>query len=269
VASTRALALAPWSSSKVQTALRCPREFHYRYVDKVKEAETSPEARIGKVVHAALEQVLQGTPIDEAVSEGRAAMQNEAEHQRFDALETGIGAFVERISEFRTRHKVGRQLVEFTLAVREDLSFAPFHAGDALYRGIFDAGYMFDDGKLAVIDHKSGERRTSLSFADQLEGYAVLAAAMFKNLRQYWLGVYWVQEREIDWGAPVTAQQVREELAPRVFANIEAAALAVDDGPRPAPSDWCLLCSYRSICPAAHDLLLEPVDDEPPPDWEE
>ena len=119
-----------------------------------------------------------------------------------------------------------------------------------------------------MVDHKCGERRTSLSFTDQLEGYAVLAAAMFRNLRQYWLGVYWVGERELDWAPPVSATQVREQLAPRLLANIEAAALAVDDGPRPAPSDWCLLCSYRSICPAAHDLLLEPVEEEPPPDWE-
>jgi len=263
------LAHAPWSSSKIQTALRCPREFHYRYVEKVKEAETSPEARIGKVVHAAIEKVLQGTELEEAVAEARAAMQNEAEHQRFDVLEPGIGAFLERVAEFRKRHKVSRQLVEFTLAVREDLTLTQFHAGDAFFRGIFDAGYLFDDGRLAVVDHKCGERRTSLSFTDQLEGYAVLAAALFRNLRQYWLGVYWVKEREVDWGSPVSAQQVRDELAPRVLANIEAAALAVDDGPRPAPSDWCLLCSYRSICPAAHDLLLEPVEEEPPPDWED
>jgi CRISPR/Cas system-associated exonuclease Cas4 (RecB family) len=249
-------------------ALRCPREFHYRYVEKVKEEAPSPEARIGKVVHAALEKVLQGTPISEAVTEARGEMKNEAEHKRFAVLEPGIGAFLERIADFRQRHRVSRQLVEFTLAIREDLSLTQFHAPDALYRGIFDAGYLFDDGKLAVVDHKCGERRTSLSFTDQLEGYAVLAAALFKNLRQYWLGVHWVGEGALDWAAPVSAQQVREELAPRVLANIEAAALAVDDGPRPAPTDWCLWCSYRSICPAAHDMLLEPVEDDPPPDWE-
>ncbi len=53
VASTRALAHAPWSASKVQTALRCPRLFHYRYVDKIKEPETMPEARVGKAIHSA------------------------------------------------------------------------------------------------------------------------------------------------------------------------------------------------------------------------
>jgi CRISPR/Cas system-associated exonuclease Cas4 (RecB family) len=267
VASTRALAHAPWSSSKIQTALRCPREFHYRYVDKVPESDASPEARIGKAVHGALERALQGTPIDDAVAAGRGEMTSDAERKRFDQLAPGVGAFLQRIAELRRRHKVGRQLVEFTLAVREDLSLTQFHAPDALFRGVCDAGFLFGD-RLAMVDHKCGERRTSLSFTDQLEGYAVLAAALFKGLRSYWLGVYWVGEQVIDWATPVTAAQVRDELAPRMLANIEAAALAVDDGPRPAPSDWCLLCSYRSICPAAHDMLLEPVEDEPPPDWE-
>ncbi len=249
-------------------ALRCPREFHYRYVEKIKEAVASPEARIGKAVHAALEKVLQGTSVPEAVAGCRELMQNDAERQRLNGLEPGIGGFLERITEFRKRHKVTRQLVEFTLAIREDLTLTQFHAPGGLYRGIFDAGYLFGDRRLAVVDHKCGERRASLSFTDQLEGYAVLAAAMFRNLRQYWLGVYWVGDQVLDWAPPVSAAQVREELAPRLLANIEAAALAVDDGPRPAPSDWCLLCSYRSICPAAHDLLFEPVEEEPPPDWE-
>jgi RecB family exonuclease len=266
VASNRARAHAPWSSSKVQTALRCPREFHYRYVEKRPVTDTSPESRLGKAVHAALEHVLGGGAIEEALAAAQADLPTEAERERLAALAPGIAGFVDRIAEFRRRRRVGRQLVEFSLAVREDLSLTQFHAGDAFYRGIFDAGYIFDDSKLAVIDHKCGERRTSLSFEDQLEGYAVLASAMFRHLRQMWLGVYWVADRALDWARPVSLGEVHERLVPRVLANIEAAALAVDDGPRPAPSDWCLFCSYRSTCPAAHDLLLEPVDEEEEPD---
>jgi RecB family exonuclease len=247
-------------------ALRCPREFHYRYVDKIKEAEQSPEARIGKAVHAVLERAVLGTPLAEATAAARREMKNEAERVRLADLEQGIAHFLDRLAQFRRRRSVGRQMVEFNVAVREDLSITQFHASDAFYRGVFDLGYLYDEGKLAVVDHKCGERRVSPSFTDQLEGYAVLAGSLFRNVRHYWLGVYWVAEQTLDW-ARVSAQQVREELTPRVIANIEAAALAVDDGPRPAPSDWCLFCSYRSICPAAHDLLLEPVDDEDP-DWD-
>lgn len=268
MASTRARAHAPWSASKVATALRCPREFYYRYVDKVQGTDRSPESRLGKAVHGVLEHALQGQPLAEAMAAlGEQHLENDAERQRFAAFQPGMVAFMERIAELRRRRRVQRQLVEFTLAVNENFQLTQFHAGDAFFRGIVDAGYLFDD-RLAVVDHKTGERRRSLSFTDQLEGYAVLAGAMFRSVRSIWLGVYWIGERELDWAPPVTPREVRERLVPRVMANIEAAALAVDDGPRPQPSDWCLLCSYRSICPAAHDLLLEPVDEEDEPDWE-
>ena len=44
--STRALIHAPWSASKVATALRCARLFYFRYVEKIREPEVMPEARI-------------------------------------------------------------------------------------------------------------------------------------------------------------------------------------------------------------------------------
>ena len=268
MASIRARALAPWSASKVQTALRCPREFHYRYIDKVPDPEGgSPESRIGKAIHAALEKALTGTPPGEATADAREELPSDTERSRYDRLTDNVSSFVNRIDSFRRRHRVSRQMVEFTLAVREDFTTTQFHSKDAFFRGIIDLGLLFDDGKLAVVDHKSGERRTSLSFQDQLEGYAVLAAPMFRYVRNMYLGVYWVGTDQLDWSR-ASMTEVNQTFVPRVLANVEAAALAVDDGPRPAPSDWCLFCSYRSICPAAHDLLLEPVEPEPvDPDW--
>jgi hypothetical protein len=47
---------------------------------------------------------------------------------------------------------------------------------------------------------------------------------------------------------------------PDVLDNIEAAALAVDDGPRPNPGPWCDRCSYRDRCPASKELRYEPVE---------
>src|ERR1700688_1314191 len=79
VPSTRALIHAPWSASKVSTALRCPRLFHFRYVQKLPEPEVMPEARIGKAIHKALELTLQGAPIAEAAAKVRAELPGEIE----------------------------------------------------------------------------------------------------------------------------------------------------------------------------------------------
>ncbi len=260
--STRALIHAPWSASKVSAALRCPRLFHFRYVEKLREPDVMPEARIGKAVHAALEAALQGTATAEAAAVARAALTDEAEQRRFDALATGVDPFLARIGRFRRGRRIQRQLVEYSLAVREDLSATQFYAGDAYYRGVLDTGYLYDEDNLAIVDHKTGVRMAPAIMRDQLEGYLVLAASAFRQVRRFWLGIHWVAERAVEWAEPVDATQVTNRLIPTVLDNIEAAALAVDDGPRTNPGPWCDRCSYRTHCPASHQQRWEPVYDE-------
>ena len=258
--STRALIHAPWSASKVATALRCPRLFHFKYVDKLPEPEVMPEARIGKAIHKALELVLMGTPIQEAIATTRDALPSEAEQLRFDTLTPSIPAFTSRIAQFRRRRRVARQLVEYSLAIREDLSVTQFYSGDAYYRGVLDLGYLFEDDALALVDHKTGQRLPGSSIVDQLEGYVVLAAAAFRHVRSVWLGVHWIAERAVEWSAPVSPEAVIDRLVPDLLDNIEAGALAVSDGPRPNPGPWCDRCSYRELCPASREHRYEPVE---------
>ena len=258
--STRALIHAPWSASKVSTALRCPRLFHFRYVDKLPEPEVMPETRIGKAIHQALEHVLQGTTIPDALNKVRAELPSEVEQRRFDVLAPGIEPFTARIAQFKRRRRVARQLVEYSLAVREDLSTTQFYAGDAYYRGVLDLGYVFEDDSLALVDHKTGVRLPGTSIADQLEGYAVLAAAAFRHVRQFWFGIHWIAERAVEWSTPVTPEHVVDKLVPDLLDIIEAAALAVSDGPRTNPGPWCDRCSYRGVCPASKELRYEPVE---------
>lgn len=258
--STRALIHAPWSASKVSTALRCPRLFHWKYIEKLKEPEVMPEARIGKAVHKAIEHVMMGTAVAEATQTVRAELPSEHEQLRFDRLSVGIPAFVSRIGQFRRRRRISRQLVEYSLAVREDLSVTQFYSGDAYYRGVIDLGYLFDDDSIALVDHKTGARLPGTSIADQLEGYVVLAAAAFRHVRRFWLGVHWIAERAVEWGTPLAAEVVVDDLMPDLLDNIEAAALAVDDGPRPNAGPWCDRCSYRELCPASKELRYEPVE---------
>ena len=260
VPSTRALIHAPWSASKVSTALRCARAFHFRYVDKLPEPEVTPEAKIGKAIHQVLEDVLQGNPLDEATAKARAKLVTELEQVRFDKLGTAIPAFAERIAQFRRRRRVSRQLVEYALAVREDLTTTQFYAGDAYYRGVLDVAYVFEDSSVALVDHKTGTRHPGTNLADQMAGYAVLAASFFRHARRFWLGVHWIASRAVEWSAPVSLGEVKGKLVPDLLDTIEAAALSVDDGPRPNAGPWCEVCSYRSVCPASREQRFEPVD---------
>ena len=219
-----------------------------------------PEARIGKAIHAAMEQVLHGTSLFDAGDGARQSLTSVREEQRFDALRSGIEIFIQHVDTFRRERRVDRQLVEFRLGMREDGTATTFYAGDAYFRGILDAGFLFDVDQLAVIDHKTGQRVFRHSVVEQLEGYAVLAAAYFRHIEHLWLGIYWVSEAHLEWSEPVQVSEVREQLLSRVLDNIEAAALAVDDGPRPDAGVWCERCGYRSVCPAGREVRFEPVE---------
>lgn len=240
--------------------MRCPRLFHFKYVEKIAEPEVMPEARIGKAIHKVLELVLMGTPLGEAIATVREALPSETEQLRFDRLTPGIPAFVERLAQFRRRRRVARQLVEYSLAIREDLSVTQFYSGDAYYRGVIDLGYLFEDDALALVDHKTGQRIPGSPIVEQLEGYVVLAAAAFRHVRTFWLGVHWIAERAVEWAPAVSPETVIDRLVPDLLDNIEAGALAASDGPRPNPGPWCDRCSYRELCPASRELRYEPVE---------
>src|SRR5262249_26745048 len=153
VPSVAALTLAPWSVSKVQCALRCPLEFHFRYVDRLHEPEVAPETRVGKAVHGALEAVLGRTPVADALAAARRDLLSGEERARFDELGANVATFAARIEAFRSRRRVRSELIEHRLALTFDLAAAEFTARDAFFRGVWDAGYLFDDGVLALVDH--------------------------------------------------------------------------------------------------------------------
>lgn len=219
-----------------------------------------PEARVGKAIHSAMEQVLHGASLFDTGESIRQSLTTAHEERRYDALQPGVEIFIEHVDAFRRDRQVDRQLIEFRLGMREDGSPATFYASDAFFRGILDLGFLFDVDQLAVIDHKTGQRSFRHTVIEQLEGYAVLAAAYFRHVAHLWLGIYWVSDAHLEWSEPVQVSEVREQFLPRVMANIEAAALAVDDGPRPNAGPWCERCGYRSVCPAGREVRFEPVE---------
>jgi CRISPR/Cas system-associated exonuclease Cas4 (RecB family) len=253
-----ALRHAPWSLSKVKTALRCGLEFQYRYVDRIPERAVEGDARVGKAIHAALEGVLGRAPVEEVLLKNRQDLLHDEERQKYDELSVSVRKFVERIETFRSRRRVRSQLVEHMVAVNADLESTPFVAKDAFFRGVWDAGFVYDEGNLAVVDHKTGIRRELSDYSDQLDGYAILAAANLQHVRQVWLGVHFVADAAMEWTEPVALDDVKRTVAQRVVGQIEEAAGAVASGYEPRPSWYCGRCAYRAICPVMRN---KPADE--------
>ena len=270
--SIAALRHAPWSLSKIQSAQRCPLQFRYRYVDRIPEPEVSPEARIGKAVHRALEGLLTRTPLDDALAAGRRELLHPEEARRYEERSAGVRRFGERIEAFRRRRRIHAATVENRLAVTADGKPTPFHASDAFFRGVWDAGFLFDDATLAVVDHKTGVRHLITEYLDQLEGYALLAAAHHPHVRCVWIGIHFVADAAMEWWPPLSVGEVRSKVAPHVAALVEEAAVQIADGFPARPGALCRWCAYRSICaegrraaPPDPEASSEPVDgdDEP------
>lgn len=219
-----------------------------------------PETRIGKLMHKLLERVLKGEHLEQVREEIEPELVGEIELRRFQLLLPSVPLYVERIKKFKNQKHVSRQLVEYTLGVREDGASTAFYSKDAFFRGVIDVAYLFSD-EVALVDHKTGYRSRTAKINEQLEGYAVLAAAQFRRIRKLWLGVHWVADADVEWGEPLSLDYVQRKAWANVLDNIEAAALAAGDGPRPSPGVWCYRCSYRTICPAGHDVRFEPVDE--------
>ena len=263
VPSIAALRHAPWSLSKIQCALRCPREFYFRYVERVAEPEVAPETRLGKAIHAVLEATLTRTPLGKALATGRRGLMSDEEQARFGELGVGVESFLVRIDGLRRRRRVRAELIEHRLGLTFDLSPTDFVARDVFFRGVWDAAFLFEDGVVAVVDHKSGVRRGAADYADQLKGYAILAAKHL-TVDKVWLGVHFVADAAMEWTAPVSRAEVLEAFAPRLLASIEEAAAHVGGGPTPQVSTWCQRCSYKSICPAMRQLALKDLPEPAP-----
>ena len=95
--SLAALRHAPWSSSKVKCAQRCPQEFHYRYTERIPEPLVSPEQRIGKAIHGVLELVLARRSLEEALEHHVLEVLRVGDHERTctsgtDACSAGLAS---------------------------------------------------------------------------------------------------------------------------------------------------------------------------------
>lgn len=224
-----------------------------------------PETRIGKAVHKSLELALGGMLVPQAVDEGAADLANRDEEDRFRRICQNIPSYLHRVDAFRARRSVGRQFVEYRLAMDLSGESTAFYSKSAFYRGVLDVAYAYDEGSFALVDHKTGMRQPNSNINEQLDGYAVLATSYFRKVRKILLGVHWITDAKVDWAAPLFPHEVQERLRPKLLASIDAAALAVADGPRPQESAWCLRCSYRSVCPQAQQVRFEPVEAEPDP----
>jgi len=253
------MALAPprtLSPSKVSAFTSCPLAFRFSQIERRPEPPSAPAVK-GTLVHAALERLFwhhpagHRTPAAAALELERAwdALQEDEEVVELGLDEEAAAAFVHD----------ARQLVEnyFLLEDPNDTRTVGVELGvetdlDGLrLRGIIDRLDVLPDGRLIVVDYKTGRAPSERFERGSLGGvqtYALLCESMLGQAPAEVRLLYLRQPLAITAVASDQTIRGQRKRAVAVWSAIERACDREDFRPNVGP--LCDHCNFKSSCPA-------------------
>lgn len=261
-----------FSHSRLGCFEKCPRQFHYRYVERRPAPFESIEAFLGKQVHEILERLYR------FVGDGRvpplaAVLRRFQQHwdERFDATRVRIVRAEEAASSYRAAGE--RCLTRFyrrhypfdadeTLGIEEHVSFSLDARGGYRVRGIIDRLVRARDGALEIHDYKTARRTPSQRVLDedrQLALYELGVRERHPEAREIRLVWHYLQSGELR-SSTRTPEQL-DQLRAGTMGLIDRIETETSFPPR--PSALCAWCEYNDVCPAS---AARPRAEAPPPE---
>jgi putative RecB family exonuclease len=244
------------SPSKLSRFVQCPLSFRFAYIDRLPEPSSIPQVR-GTLVHKALELLFdsaQGTDRTRETAQeslrlawetitvsdeytGLALDEAAAAHLLDDAAVL-VGRYFS-LEDPATVHVVGLELDMHATLDGVEL------------RGIIDRLDDLGDGKLAVVDYKTGRAPLPDRSRSSLTGvyfYAMLCEEVLGK-RPVEVRLMYLKDEVVLVESP-TEQGMRgaRQRALAVWSAISRACATEDF--RPSPSALCKTCAFRPQCPA-------------------
>ena len=253
------MALAPprtLSPSKVSAFTSCPLAFRFSQIERRPEPPSAPAVK-GTLVHAALERLFwhhpagERTPAAAAVELERAwdALQDDKEVVELALDEEAAATFLHDAGHlvenyFLLEDPNEPRTVGVELGVEADL--------DGLrLRGIIDRLDILPDGRLIVVDYKTGRAPSERFERGSLGGvqtYALLCESMLGQAPAEVRLLYLRQPLAITAVASDQTIRGQRKRAVAVWSAIERACDAEDFRPNVGP--LCDYCNFKSSCPA-------------------
>lgn len=266
-----------FSHSSLSTFEKCPRHYHFRYVERRPVDTESVEAFVGKRVHEVLERLYLFVGDGRVPSLERVVWRYHRNWaDQFDAVRIRIARSGTEADQYRAAGE--RCLANYyrghypfdadeTLGLEKPVRFALDASGGYSVRGIIDRLVRARDGTLEIHDFKTGRRvprQEELDRDRQLALYELGVRAELGEIgsvRLVWHYVLSGQVRtssrtpeQLDALCRETAALIDRIRAERVF--------------EPRPSALCGWCEYRDVCPAFRPAeppakpaeLAEPAD---------
>jgi putative RecB family exonuclease len=244
--------------SKIAAFTNCPLAFRFSVIDRLPEPASVPAVR-GTLVHRALQLLFTYLPEGardrgaagealrdaqrelEATDPDYAALELDAEG--CERLGQQAGALLDRYFEIEDPNAVRPIALELDLECEVE---------GVHLRGIIDRLDLLPDGRLAVVDYKTGRAPRADQARSRLAGvqlYALLCEAILGR-RPAAVRLLYLRDRVVVSAEPTdTSMRSVRQRAGAVWQAIERAC-ALDDF-RPSPSPLCGWCAFRQRCPAA------------------
>lgn len=249
-----------FSPSSLSCFEKCPKQYWFRYVERVPVESEGIEAFVGKRVHEILERLYQ------FVGEGRVPSLERVLHRyhqnweaRFDPERIRI---VRSDTEVESYRRMGARCLENyyrrhypfdadeTLGLERPIRFHLDAEGRYALRGVIDRIAQARDGTLEIVDFKTGRRVPSQEEADrdpQLGLYELGLRAGWREERPVRLVWHYVLSNRVRVSSRSPEQ--REALREKTIRRIDR--IRAEERFEPRPSALCGWCEFRERCPAS------------------
>jgi putative RecB family exonuclease len=262
--------VGPYSNSKLSTYENCPRQFEFRYVQRIPAETESIEAFVGKRVHEILERLYHHVNrwrrppslrqvLDRFEKDWPLRWSDRVEIIRPDSTIEDYQRLGARCLENYYRSHYPFDAGE-TVAIEEPVSLRLDPEGRYQVRGIVDRIARAAPGRYEIHDYKTGgwlPPQKRLDADRQLALYQIGLEQTYPD----------VESVELVWHYLLFNRTLRSERSPDALAELRETTIRLIDtieaaGEFPAkPGPLCRWCEYRGICP---DARQPRTDDEPP-----
>jgi putative RecB family exonuclease len=265
-----------YSHSRLSSFENCPRQFAYRYVEKLPVEREGVEAFVGKRVHEILERLNHHVarygrpPSLRQVLERFRGDWKAAWHERIEVVrgDPSPGSWEERGARcLENYYRAHYPFSDGTSAgIEERLQFWLDDGGRYKLVGIVDRIVSHGAGRYEIHDYKTGARLPSQEQIDRERQLALYQIGLEQTYAD-------VQEVELVWHYLVHGRTLRSRRTPEQLAALRREAIGLIDAieaerefaPRPGP--LCRWCDFRAICPEGKPRSdARPDGIEPPAD---
>ncbi|MDH3891305.1 MAG: PD-(D/E)XK nuclease family protein [candidate division Zixibacteria bacterium] len=270
--------LTTFSHSSLGSFRRCPKQFQFRYVDKLKVPRViTPDTYLGTAVHRILRKLYKlgadqiVMPLEEAVAEYQtewnkidlAHLQVQSEHYTVDDYirigEDMLRQHYEKYQPFNFGKLLGTELY-----LSFELPNTPFKV-----RGYIDKLWRRVDGTVEICDYKTGmtiARPQDEGYRWQMGIYELAVRATWPQHETIEVAQHFLRQDEIvRYRMTIDDLDLLTEDIRNVVMEIHQADRTQNFPAQESP--MCRYCDYQAYCPAKrHERMLAKQPDDHPPD---